>query len=109
MKGVANLVNEDTTQTDSVDMSYQNLLQRERAFSILRCVIKLQEQTFSWKLFGGLPLVPESATLTEFSSSLSLLMARLNDIGAGQIVFQGNSDAPMTRCWPSCICICMHK
>jgi hypothetical protein len=91
MKGVANFVNEDTTQTDSVDLSYQNLL--ERARSILRCVIKLQEQTSSWKLFDGLPLVPESATLTELSSSLSLLMARLNDIGVGQIVFQGNSDA----------------
>jgi len=91
MKGGADFVNEDTTQTDSLDLSYQNLL--ERALSILRCVIKIQEQTSSCKLFDGLPLVPESATLTELFSSLSLLKARLNDIGAGQIVFHGNPDA----------------
>ena len=77
---------------DNLESTYQILL--ERASSVQRSLSKLQaKSSSSWKLFNGQNLVPESVTLTELSSSLSHLIAQLNDTMTGKFASQVESNA----------------
>mmetsp|Transcript_4706 Transcript_4706/g.5426 ORF Transcript_4706/g.5426 Transcript_4706/m.5426 type:complete len:414 (-) Transcript_4706:147-1388(-) len=71
------------TKSDSDESRSDNLL--NKALHIQHELSNLQgEKSVPWKSFSGLPCVPRKITLTELSSSLTLLINRLYDIKAGR-------------------------
>uniref|UniRef100_A0A7S3QAT4 Peptidase S59 domain-containing protein n=1 Tax=Chaetoceros debilis TaxID=122233 RepID=A0A7S3QAT4_9STRA len=67
------------------DSNFDDLI--ANALNIQKCLKKMKGDTpVPWKLFSGISSIPKAVTLTELSSSLTVVIGRLYDMRAGRFV-----------------------